>query len=513
VTPVLSHGLPIRRTLPWLAGAVLTAAYVLLFLALPPVVAVALPLVVGAGLALLRWPWLGVVMLVASVPAQQLGAVGGLTLTRLSLVAAIVGLLILWTLGTRQLHGTRLAIPFLALIVWMFLTAAVARDIGLALADLFRWTVAFVAFLAIIQILSWKESRIVTVLILAIAVAGAFEAGFGTALGLLGLGPESFKIEGAFSRAFGTFGRPNTFAGYLEMSLFPVLWFGLFRLWHLGGVLRLYRDSRRRGFAVSATQRRSLVRAAVITAILLGSSAIMFGGIVVSFSRGAWIGVLAGLAVTMFVAARRYWHLIVPAVPGVALLAILAVQMLAPEALADRASSIADEARPFDASSIPITPDNFAVVERMAHWQAGWRMFEDHPVTGVGSGNFNANYPDYYVRETFQFSQGHAHNFYIHVLAENGMVGLALYLTLILSFAFLALYVALATDNRLTGALALGALGTMAAVYVHNGFENLHVLNLSIQISVSWALAVVAWQRLRDERSTSELSSMEYSAK
>jgi O-antigen ligase len=215
--------------------------------------------------------------------------------------------------------------------------------------------------------------------------------------------------------------------------------------------------------------------------------------------------------VTGLVAVRRYWHVVLTVVPVAVLVAIMGVQLLAPATLADRVTSISEEARPFDASSITITPDNFAVVERMAHWQAGWRMFEDQPLTGVGAGNFNEAYPDYYVRETFQFSQGHAHNFYIHMLAENGIVGLALYLVVIISFGLVALRVALSATDRMTGALALGSLGTMAAVYVHNGFENLHVLNLSVQLSASWALAVVAHRRWVAERAAATATSVEYS--
>jgi hypothetical protein len=97
------------------------------------------------------------------------------------------------------------------------------------------------------------------------------------------------------------------------------------------------------------------------------------------------------------------------------------------------------------------------------------------------------------------------------MLAENGIVGLAIYLTLILSFLIVSLRVALATTDRLTWALALGALGTMSAVYVHNMFENLHVLNLGIQLSVSWALAIAAHHRWSTREAAIEVSRMEYS--
>ncbi len=513
MTPALQPPLLSRRTFAWLAGGSLTLLLALASLLISPLVPVALAVVVLSALALLRWPWLGVALLVASVPAQQLGAVGGgaLTLTRLSLVVAAAGLLFWWTIERRPVVGSRLALPFLALIAWMFVTTLVARDLGAASADLFRWLVALFAFLAVLQVLVRTSERIVTGVILAIAVAGAFEAGFGAALGLLGLGPESFMIQDSFSRAYGTFGRPNTFAGYLEMAVFPVLWFGIYRLRRLSETFRAYHAARNTGFAASATYRRELVLSIVATAILLGSAAIMLGGILISFSRGAWIGVAAGVAITVLVAIRRYWPVVVPALPVAILVALVGLTLLAPDTLTERVSSIAEEARPFDASSIPITPENFAVVERMAHWQAGWRMFEDHPLTGVGTGNYNANYPDYFVRESFIISQGHAHNFYIHMLAENGIVGLAIYLTLILSFFFVALRVALATTDRLTWALALGALGTMAAVYIHNLFENLHVLNLGIQLSVSWALAIAAYHRWTTREAAVEASRVEYS--
>jgi O-antigen ligase len=249
----------------------------------------------------------------------------------------------------------------------------------------------------------------------------------------------------------------------------------------------------------------------MVTLVLLGSAAVMLGGIVISFSRGAWLGITAGFALTTFVAVRRYWRVIIPAIPVAVLVAVVGLSLIAPATLTNRITSITEEARPFDASAITIDEDNFAVVERMAHWQAGWHMFEDHPMTGVGAGNFNARYPDYYVRETFRFSQGHAHNFYIHMLAENGIVGLALYLTLILSFAFVALRVATASTDRLAGALALGALGTMTAVYIHNVFENLHVLNLGVQLSVTWALTVAAYLRWQASEAATKASSVEYS--
>ncbi len=504
-----------RRFLAWVAGVGLSLLLAIATFLVSPLIVIALPVIAVVALMLLRWPWLGVAMLIASVPAQQVGEVGGgsLTMTRASIVAAFVGLFILWTSARRPIIGSRLTIPFICLIGWMIATTHVAHDFSASSADLIRWLIALFAFLAALQVLVGARQRMIAALILTVAVVGALEAAFGTAVGLLGLGPASFLVQDAFSRAYGTFGRPNTFAGYLEIAVFPVLWYGLFRLREAAASRRAYVEIRRSGFAISARERKHAIVDALFAAVLLGSAGVMLGGILISFSRGAWIGVLAGISVTSIVAARRFWHLLVPATPIAALSLAVAVTLFAPATLTDRLSSIAEEARPFDAASITITPDNFAVVERMAHWQAGWQMFVDHPVTGVGTGNFNARYPDYYVRSTFEFSQGHAHNFYIHMLAENGIVGLAIYLTLTLSFAFVALRVALSSSDRLAGSLALGALGTMVAVYVHNVFENLHVLNLGVQISFTWALAVAAYHRWASIHAATGDNGVEYSRK
>ena len=396
MTSALQPELFSRRFLAWVVGVAMFACCLrTATFFVSPFIVIALPVFAIVAMLLLRWPWLGVAMLIASVPAQQIGAVGGgsLTMTRASIVAAFFGLVILWSFARRPIIGSRLTVPFICLIGWMIVTTHVARDFSASSADLIRWLIALFAFLAALQVLVGARQRVIAVLILTIAVVGALEAGFGTALGLLGLGPESFLVQDAFSRAYGTFGRPNTFAGYLEIAVFPVLWYGLFRLREASVSRQAYVGIRRSGFANSARERRNFVVDALFAAVLLGSASMMLGGILISFSRGAWIGVLAGMSVTSIVAARRFWHLLGSRDADCGAFIAVALTLFAPATLTDRLSSIAEEARPFDAASITITPDNFAVVERMAHWQAGWQMFLDHPVTGDWDGKLQCTIP------------------------------------------------------------------------------------------------------------------------
>jgi O-antigen ligase len=71
-------------------------------------------------------------------------------------------------------------------------------------------------------------------------------------------------------------------------------------------------------------------------------------------------------------------------------------------------------------------------------WKIGWRMVEDQPIHGIGSGNFPISSIHYLVqpgvieRDDFIISTPKVtHNTYLQILAELGIVGLALFLTII----------------------------------------------------------------------------------
>ena len=61
-------------------------------------------------------------------------------------------------------------------------------------------------------------------------------------------------------------------------------------------------------------------------------------------------------------------------------------------------------------------------------WEAGLRMWSDHPLTGVGIGQFPANLP-YYGQDLLasQYLDAGPHNMYIAVLSETGLVGLTIF--------------------------------------------------------------------------------------
>ncbi len=80
--------------------------------------------------------------------------------------------------------------------------------------------------------------------------------------------------------------------------------------------------------------------------------------------------------------------------------------------------------------------DYVANYDRLDRWFAAWRMAMDHFIYGVGWGAYPDVYPYYRVLED-AFSSGirmGAHNLYLEIFAETGIIGLMVFLFLIFVF-------------------------------------------------------------------------------
>ena len=69
---------------------------------------------------------------------------------------------------------------------------------------------------------------------------------------------------------------------------------------------------------------------------------------------------------------------------------------------------------------------------RYALWGAAWRMFRDHPWTGVGPGHYLTEFPRYvHVVLDGQSAWASAHNLFLQQLAERGLLGETVLLALL----------------------------------------------------------------------------------
>ena len=150
--------------------------------------------------------------------------------------------------------------------------------------------------------------------------------------------------------------------------------------------------------AVALTARTRRWRfGAIVVAVLA------FASLAATFTRSAWLGLFVACALILGVV--RPIGLVMLAGAGVV------AWFLAPGAWGARLHSVVD-------------PANLWNRERVFMWQAGVRMFHDHPWTGVGLQDLHALYDQYRAPESVERA-GHLHNAYIQIAASMGLVGLA----------------------------------------------------------------------------------------
>jgi O-antigen ligase len=456
----------------WVLLLALAAMLAVLPVPISGALIVGLPFVV----LVLRDPAWGLYGAILSVPVQELVPLpAGLTVTQLA-VAVTAGAWLLRVLAypDRPLN-LRFQWPWLLFLSWQLLAVVLTPySLGVGLQQWARWVAAWLAFVLTLGTIT--DRRRAWLLLGALLLGPGLAALHGLNQFLNAIGPPSYLILGGrFARAAATFVKPNPFAGYLNMA------------WPLALVLAGFYLTRR-----GQDRHRSLL----VGLVFAGAAGLTLLGLFASYSRGGWIGALLALLGLAVLAGRRTAAMASGAIVIFLLVGLLGVFSILPPVVVDRLQGITNNLRIFDAGKEPVNDANFAVVERMAHWQAAWRMWNAYPALGIGPGNYNEAYPDFFAGR-WSISQGHAHNYYLHILAETGPVGLGLYLVLYISLFIQALRLWRAAKGHVAGALGLGGCGIMLAVAGHNVFENLHVLNLGIQLSGVWGLLIVAERLLK----------------
>lgn len=138
--------------------------------------------------------------------------------------------------------------------------------------------------------------------------------------------------------------------------------------------------------------------------LVLGCMALLYNG-----TRGAWLAVpLTTLLCCGFLVRRKKKFLIGTLLTAVVFAGIFA----AAPTFSSRLASIGDTKMQSNS-------------ERLLLWTSAYRMFEDHPILGVGFAQFKSEYQSGYILpEAKERELTHAHSNVMHMLAECGAVGL-----------------------------------------------------------------------------------------
>jgi putative inorganic carbon (HCO3(-)) transporter len=366
-------------------------------------------------------------------------------------------------------------------------------DVWTGLLEWGKWGQIVVMFLLVYDRLRGVEGRrrVILVVVLLAGVA-VFQALIGLwQFGLSDDVPEHFAINARFYRAYGTFEQPNPYAGFLGLVgallagiVLSFVWDWLTNCkWQMVNY-----ELRIANYELRFTHYKF--------GLLLFALVATVAGLLASWSRGGWMGFAAALlAIVALLPRRSVWGAALVIVIAVGGLGLYAIGLL-PASVEARLTGFLEYTRFEDVRGVGINDANYAVIERMAHWQAALSMWREHFWLGVGFGCYEPAYAAYRLIN-WPFALGHAHNYYLNLLAETGVLGLSAYLVL-LGSVFVNLWRASRRMSGWTRGLVLGLIGAWTHFVVHNLVDNILVNNVHFHLGV--LLALSAWVVLGDRK-------------
>lgn len=180
--------------------------------------------------------------------------------------------------------------------------------------------------------------------------------------------------------------------------------------------------------------------------LCLLAAGIMGVCLILTYSRGCYLGLLFAAAVFLVLLDRRFLFL--------GILAVALCPLYLPDSVINRFASIGNMA---DSSTS----------YRVRIWLGSLAMLKDFGFSGVGFGSeaFNTIYPSYAMHSV---SAQHAHNLYLQILCDSGIVGLLVFLGLLVSFCRMMLTAIRHEQNARARILQIGGISAVGGFLVQS---------------------------------------------
>ena len=381
------------------AAASIAVASVLLSYLVSPVAVIGLTLGCIGIWTVTQFKTGALVMLPLSLPLGRLTLVeiGPVPVSPVTvLVAALAGgWLWQYLTGREKMNVSQMQFPMALFLFCSVLGLYRVSDTSAAVKTLLVFAMSATVYLVVSQTI--RSPVEVRRIMWAIAVAAGTVGLYASIANIWGFGGTSdiqiYQGVESYNRVEGIFTHPNYLGGFFALSVPPM-------------------------FALAASEsnwfRRTLGYLLVAAAL---------SGLVLSYSRAAWIGTGIGLLILLPLLRRGSWL-----VPGLAMVGAFTTS----GAILERAQSIAA------AGSDP------AVTSRFEVWQIIPKLVVEQPLLGAGLGNFQAAYgnlmsitpanyslPSVYSMY-FPETLYHAHNLFFNLAVEIGLLGAGAFMWLLI---------------------------------------------------------------------------------
>ncbi len=208
--------------------------------------------------------------------------------------------------------------------------------------------------------------------------------------------------------------------------------------------------------------------------VFLGTTLIMILAMLMTLSRGSWVGFAFSALVFILLLEKRLLLLVVPISLG-------AVYFL-PQSILNRIMSIGNFA-------------DSSIAYRFTMWEITMDIIRDYPIAGVGFGHL----PFKQIFETYIRTMPiyHSHNTYLQTAVEMGIPGLLVFLFLLFILFKYGILKLVKSEDRYIRILSAGALSSLGGVLTHGMAEN--VLYLPRIIFTFWIIVglILTLDRIR----------------
>jgi O-antigen ligase len=147
--------------------------------------------------------------------------------------------------------------------------------------------------------------------------------------------------------------------------------------------------------------------------ILLVAAGLQVSAIVATHSRGGALGLGAAMITYALLSQNKARAM------ALVVIAAIALAIFAPKSFWERTGTI--ETYEMDASAMG----------RIQSWETGFKAFRDHPLLGIGADNYHLSWNIYTPRNVREHAYT-AHNMWMQVLVELGLVGITAFTTMFL---------------------------------------------------------------------------------
>lgn len=205
-------------------------------------------------------------------------------------------------------------------------------------------------------------------------------------------------------------------------------------------------------------------------------SVILSVGLILSYSRAAWLSVIATFVFYLLIRIKvKFSHIVILLILAVGVIYLNFNSMY---------GSLRENSLKYGQNvgthlvSVTNLRDDASNKERINRWVCAVRMFEEKPLFGFGPGTYQFNYGKYQTNEfttrisTHSGDKGNAHSEYLTSLSETGVFGFVLFMAILLYSIYLSLKLLRQNINQRTKILVYSAILGLFTFYIHGLFNS-----------------------------------------